>query len=248
MNKRTLVIENYETPISHYPNRKLGKAEIRRYRSSSGATYWAEGVRGYLYYEYAKAATLIELKIKGKCWMTDDPQYVWSLQHFAAQSKGRVLVAGLGLGIVVHMLTKNPNVTQIDVVDRELDVIQLVQPLLPEDPRIHIHHDDFYDWCDRASANTDYVPDTVIWDLAVGSDGKISEGKEILFAMPLVAGRFMPMKWDGKNWVERKDFKPFEMFVHGFHRDPAGEELVKTPEFKRARSIVLGHAEKEMLA
>lgn len=247
MNDRTFVIENYETPISHYPNRKLGKAEIKRYRSSPRATYWAEGVRGYLYYEYAKAETLIELKIGGKCWMSDDPQYFWSLEHFAAKSKGKVLVAGLGLGIVAHLLTKNPAVTQIDIIDRELDVIRLVQPLLPADPRIHVHHQDFYDWCDHASMNTDYVPDTVIWDLAVGEGGKLSEGKELLLALPLVASRFMPEKWDGKNWIKRKDWKPFEMFVHGFHRDPAGELFVRTAEFQRARAIIVGNP-LEMLA
>jgi hypothetical protein len=87
--------------------------------------------------------------------------------------------------------------------------------------------------------NTDYFPDTVIWDLAVGTDGKISEGKEIVVAVPLVAARFMPLKWDGKNWVERKDFRPFEMFVHGVDRDPVGEAFVRTPEFKRVRRLLV---------
>jgi hypothetical protein len=241
MKDRTLIIEKYETSISHYPNRKFGKAEIRRYRSSSRATYFAEGVRGYLYYEYRKPATLIELRIDGKTWMTDDPQFFWSLEHFASQAKGRVLVAGLGLGIVVHLLVKNSAVTQIDVIDRELDVIRLVQPLLPEDPRIHVHHDDFYGWCDRASQTTEYFPDTVIWDLAVGKNGKVSEGKEIGVAQFLVIGRFGPLRWDGKRWIERKDFKPFTFFTHGVDRDPVGEAFVKTPEFQRARACILGN-------
>lgn len=243
MNDRTFVIQKYETPIDHYPNQKFGKVEIKRLRASAHSTYFAEGVRGHLYYEYAKRTDIIVLKISGKIWMTTDPAYLWSLEHFAEQAKGKVLVAGLGLGIVVHLLTKNPAVTQIDVVDRELDVIGLVQPLLPEDPRIHVHHDDFYNWCDHAGMNTDYVPDTVIWDLAVGTGGKISEGKEIMFALPLVAGRFMPERWDRekKALVPRPNFKPFEMFVHGIDRDPVGTAFVKTPEFQRHRAIHCGN-------
>lgn len=151
------------------------------------------------------------------------------------------LVAGLGLGIVVHQLAKNPAVTHIDVVDRELDVIRLVQPLLPPDPRIHVHHDDFYKWMERA-AQGDYAPDTMIWDLAVGTKGKMSEGREIVFVRHMIAAHFGTHKYDlsQRKFVERPNYKPFDIFVHGVDRDPVGEAFVKTREFRRASAIMRG--------
>ena len=249
MRDRTCILSSHESPISHYTKRKIGRASITKARHTKGSVFWAEGVRGFLYYEYSKAVEVTCLKIGRKIWMSDDWTYLESLKSFAERANGKVLVAGLGLGIVVHLLVKNPAVTHIDVVDRELDVIRLVQPLLPEDPRIHVHHEDFYAWCDRASMMTDYVPEAVIWDLAVASKDKgLHEGRELPVASLLIHGRFNHMKWDGETWLERKGFTPPKIFVHGLDRDPEGEAFVHTNEFGRARSLYMtGIVSPEML-
>lgn len=242
----TARLENYRTPVTDYPACKFGKAEISHIRRGTRPTYWAEGVQGYFYYQYKNPATITVLKIGGSVWMTDEFPYLASLEHFAGQAKGKVLVAGLGLGIVVHQLAHNPNVTQIDVVDRELDVIRLVQPLLPADPRIHVHHDDFYKWMERA-AQGDYRPDTVIWDLAVGTKGEISEGKEIPIVRHMIAAHFGTHKYDlsTRKFVPSPNYNPdLEIFVHGIDRDPVGEAFVKTREFRRASAAIAGDFEK----
>lgn len=65
-------------------------------------------------------------------------------QHlqFVRCASGRVLVTGLGLGCVVRGLLVRPEVTSIDVVEISQDVLKLVSPFMPADPRLKIHHDD----------------------------------------------------------------------------------------------------------
>ena len=54
-------------------------------------------------------------------------------------ARGRVLVHGLGLGCAVSGLLTNPDVTHIDVVEANADVLALVGPAY-EDERVTLHH------------------------------------------------------------------------------------------------------------
>lgn len=72
----------------------------------------------------------------------------WSPGH-------RVLIAGLGLGIVPAWLLAKTGVSRIDVVEIDRDVIDLItgdrdQRFAPNswaaDPRLHIHHGDAHTW------------------------------------------------------------------------------------------------------
>ena len=75
--------------------------------------------------------------------MSDTVPEITDLLHDIWNLQGRVLVSGLGLGMVVHILTKIPrfsdNVKSITVIEKELDVIKLVgQHYLDSDPRVTI--------------------------------------------------------------------------------------------------------------
>lgn len=239
MRDRSILLDHLESPISHYPKQKVGRASITKHRYTRGSVFWAEGVGGNLYYEYSKSVEGTALKIGNRTWMTTDYPYIVSLKSFAERSSGKVLVAGLGLGIVVHYLVQNPAVTEIKIIDREPDVIRLVSPLLPNDPRIQIIESDFWDWCDKATL-TEYCPDTVIWDLAVSTkDQGVTEGKELPVAKFLIIGRFTHLRWTREGWIERKDYKPPTIFIHGIDRDPVGEEFVKTDEFRKAYDLYM---------
>ncbi len=211
---KPLVIADWRTPVSHYPARKLGRAEIKRtVDKARGSLYYAEGVEGHLFVEYKKNPTVISLEIEGRVWMTDQFAYTRSLHSFAERSRGRVLVAGLGLGIVVHQLLANPAVILIDVVERELDVARLVRPLLPRDARVHILHEDFYQYVGRTQNLTQY--DNVIWDLGLWGGGmEREEGRDTAHVIkPLMMAKYgVPMS---------------STFVHGLDRDPVGEEFVR---------------------
>lgn len=71
-------------------------------------------------------------------WMTDNPAELVAMHEFAQEASGRVLVGGLGLGIVVRYLAQNPRVRDITVVEREQDVIDLIRPQLLADVRVPV--------------------------------------------------------------------------------------------------------------
>jgi hypothetical protein len=202
-------VSDWESPATPYSAMKAGRAEIRKYKSGRGY-YFAEGVRGHMFFRHKKPAVMTTLHIDGRVWMTDDPQYVWCLESFAERSTGNVLVAGLGLGMVVHFLTQNPLVSRITVVDCEPDVVHLVQPLLPKDPRIQIVTADFYHFL----FNLDQEKrDTVIWDLGLWSGNEQGEGRGWISTIkPICLNKYGPETL---------------VFRHGLDRDPVGDAFIK---------------------
>lgn len=69
-----------------------------------------------------------------------------------AHAHGRVLIGGLGMGMIIHGLVKlvhgdNYPVTDITVVEASEDVIRLIKPTLPRDPGVPfkvVHNDIFH--------------------------------------------------------------------------------------------------------
>ena len=70
---KTFVIEDFKSPVSHYPTRKLGKAEIRKHRVRKNNLYWAEGVRGHLFYRHDKTFEETVLLIGGRININANP-------------------------------------------------------------------------------------------------------------------------------------------------------------------------------
>ena len=202
---------NWITPVTDYPNITHGKVRIKHEKKSTKDLYYNEGVRGYWFVKYKPAGNKITvLEIDDVVWMTDEPAYTWSLQYFAEKSYGKVLVAGLGLGIVVHFLVNNVLVKDITVVEREKDVIEAVSKLLPADKRINIVQGDFYVFMqqDKKKRNT------LIWDLGLWNNAEERKvGLQELLIMPRLTLRYY-----GKDCT---------LFRHGMDRDPAGEELIR---------------------
>lgn len=60
------------------------------------------------------------------------------------QRGGRVLLNGLGLGMVLKAALASPQVTHVDVVEIEQDIIDLVWPTYAVDARAQVHHADAY--------------------------------------------------------------------------------------------------------
>lgn len=122
-------VRSWETPATKYPLNKVGRAKITRTRNTKGV-YRMEGVKGYEYFEVEKAIPITTLRIGRETVMVDDPLHWIGMQDLAKHCKGKVITAGLGLGLIVHALAGNPAVKSITVVEREADVIELVKPLV----------------------------------------------------------------------------------------------------------------------
>jgi len=98
--------------------------------------------------------------------MTDTPPEIKDIANVLYQAKtrgGRVLINGLGLGMVLKGLLSFPNVTHVDVVELSPDVIKLVAPTYTTDSRVTIHQGDAYsiEWPEGTQWNVVWHD---IWD------------------------------------------------------------------------------------
>ena len=77
-----------------------------------------------------KPGTYVRLFNGKKLWMSDTPAELKDHLGFVSAASGRVLITGLGLGVVVSACLRNPRVTSVTVVEKSKDVILLVGPTL----------------------------------------------------------------------------------------------------------------------
>jgi hypothetical protein len=148
-----------------YPDKKVESAEICHIVQPRG-TYRMEGVDGYAFYNISSPIKVTELRINKDVVMTDEPINWIGMQRLAEHCKGNTLIAGLGLGLIIHHLKNNDKVTNIDVVEVNVDVIDLLLPLLPENNKVYIIPEDIRAY--ELSELAEY--DTILFDVWVKGD------------------------------------------------------------------------------
>lgn len=127
------------------PEGELGSAQIKHFTveetNFTAMRLMLEG-RG------TKPGEYTALLINGNLWMSDtDAEWsdhltaIWQIQIRG----GRVLINGLGLGMVVGAALACENVTHVDVVESNPDVAALVGPHYTSDPRCTVHLADAYE-------------------------------------------------------------------------------------------------------
>lgn len=87
------------------------------------------------------AGTYTQLRRGRTLVMSDTPAEIMDHLDFIHAATGRVLIHGLGLGMVLKAVLAKPDVTHVDVVEISEDVIRLVAPSYA-DPRVRIRHGD----------------------------------------------------------------------------------------------------------
>ncbi len=152
MTEDCLEITEWETPATKYPLIKAGSVKISRINQKAGC-YRMEGVRGYDYYHHTRKIPVTCLKIGRETVMVDDPLHWIGMQDLAKAMKGKVLIAGLGLGLVLHALRDNKEVTKIHVIERNKDVIGIMKNNMPKDDRIKIITDDLWNYIEKIGLN-----------------------------------------------------------------------------------------------
>lgn len=157
-----LKIKEWDTSATHYPIKSLGNVAIRRLKQKPGY-YLMEGVRGYYYYQNTKTIPITYLTIGLETVMVDDPLQWCGMQDLAKHCKGKVLIAGLGLGLVLHGLQSNKDVTEIHVIEWNRDVITLMENHIPRDERINIIQGDFWEYIETAPKDYDTVLLDIWW-------------------------------------------------------------------------------------
>ena len=82
--------------------------------------------------------------------MSNTPMEIRTCQDFLERATGRVLINGLGLGMVLHAILQKEDVNHVTVIEKEQYVINLVAASFANDPRVEIIHADAMMYCPPA--------------------------------------------------------------------------------------------------
>ena len=85
------------------------------------------------------------MRVDGELMMSDTPDEFKDHSSFLYRAKGRVLIGGLGLGLVIKPLLEKPEIEHITVMEISPDVIKLVAPSY-QHPKVTIVQADAYLW------------------------------------------------------------------------------------------------------
>lgn len=137
----TATVQDHRVAV---PVGKRGAVEVRHFEVEENSF---ENLRLMLHGgRQCRPGTYTKLLRNGELWMSDTTAE-WDDHRVAylamRQYGGRVLINGLGLGMVVKAALDLPNVEHVDVVELDPDVIALVGPTYAG-PRCTIHQDDAY--------------------------------------------------------------------------------------------------------
>lgn len=83
---------------------------------------------------------------RGHIIMSNTPSEIDDHRKFIDNASGKVLIGGLGLGMVVKYLLQKSSITKVTVVEKSLDVIKLVAPSYVSDPRVEIINADIFEF------------------------------------------------------------------------------------------------------
>lgn len=95
--------------------------------------------------------------------MSNTPMELRTNAEFIRRATGRVLINGLGLGIVLTAILQKPDVHSITVIETAQEVIDLVAPTFCDDLRVTIIHADAFEYRPPTGARYDVVWHD-IWD------------------------------------------------------------------------------------
>ncbi len=100
---------------------------------------------------------------KRGCVMSNTDMEIYTNYDAYRLATGRVLVNGLGLGMLLEGILSKPDVTYVRVIEIDKDVIELVGPHFTKDPRVEIVCADAYEYRPKVGERFDYAWHD-IWD------------------------------------------------------------------------------------
>lgn len=175
-------MSSFPTMTEIVPEGVIGLAKIEhRVVPEFGARMAA--IRG----ERLSAGTFCYLSVGGKLYMSDTDNERATNYDVLHESHGNVLIAGLGIGMILHPILAKSGVTSVTVVEKYQDVIALVNPTVAH-PKLTVECADIYEWkpAKTRKFNVIYFD---IWP---------SQSTDDLAAMAKLHQR-------GKFWLDRSD-------------------------------------------
>ncbi len=163
----SLVKYDWKTPVSNIPAGSSGRFHIVKRKSPAGLSFETGNSSGIEEVLFTNEVIFTQLKDnpekKTIPWMSDTPMELYTAQDLAMRSTGgRILIGGLGLGLITHLLANRRDVTEIVVVEIEPDVIKLVKDYLP--PMVKVIEGNFLHVMGELSQKNEHF-DTIIADI-----------------------------------------------------------------------------------
>jgi len=93
--------------------------------------------------------------------MSNSPMEFYTNYEFIKKCRGDVLIGGLGLGLVVLLAEKKPEVKSITVAEKHLEIIRLVASQIIFNSKVLIEHSDIFNFAPQRRYDTIYFD---IWD------------------------------------------------------------------------------------
>ena len=90
--------------------------------------------------------TVTQLIVGWDVMMSDTTMEMVTNSEFMRRANGRVLIAGLGLGIVVHIIQDLKAVDEIVIIEKSKDIIDMVTKEMKFNDKVKIINDDIFEW------------------------------------------------------------------------------------------------------
>lgn len=112
------------------------------------------------YWFRCKPGKYVRMILNGELMMSDTGMERYSNRPLIEKANGRVLIAGLGIGMLLHNILDKAEVTEVLVVEKYQDVIDLVAPKFKH-PKLRIIHEDI----DQFQLDKTDLYDTIYFDI-----------------------------------------------------------------------------------
>jgi len=152
------------------PEAEQGLARIQHLALEGEAARRANYVAGEYIPTPPGAYALLFIKSESgssTCMMSDLSYERATCLEVVERAHGNVLIAGLGLGMILHPILQKPEVETVTVVEKFPDVIALVSPSLPASSKLAIIIGDIFEWVPRPGARYDVIWFDIWPDIAV---------------------------------------------------------------------------------
>lgn len=103
-----------------------------------------------------KEGTFVRLSVNGQLMMSDTAMERYSNREFIESANGKVLVAGLGVGMILANILDKEEVTEVIVIEKYQDVIDLVSDKFTH-PKLKIICTDVFDYVPEKDEKFDTI-------------------------------------------------------------------------------------------
>lgn len=178
-----LPIFEWKTCASAIPAQKGKRYAIYKRKVKKWDRLPMHGVMGYDWCIFLKDAVITVLRRKRGCIplevvMSDAPFDYYGMVEFAGRCVGgRVLIGGLGLGILTNLLANRRDVESITVVEIEPEIAEMVEPYLSEEVPIEVIRGDVFEVFPKLAYEEGREYDCVVVDIWSGRPPDVGESE-----------------------------------------------------------------------